>query len=48
VKVYELRSVFAREGISGFHAAYQVALKRTFGDLLMITYEYAAHSVLRK
>lgn len=43
-----LRAVFAREGVHGFPAAYQVVVKCTFGDLLMINYEYQAHKILQK
>lgn len=44
----DLRATFAREGINGFPAAYQVVVKCTFGDLLMFAYEYSAHKVLQK
>ena len=43
-----LRAIFAREGINGFPVAYQVVVKCTFGDLLMITYEYCGHKTLQK
>lgn len=43
-----LRAIFAREGVHGFPAAYQVVVKCTFGDLLMISYEYQAHRILQK
>jgi len=38
----------SREGINGFPVAYQVVVKCTFGDLLMITYEYCGHKTLQK
>lgn len=44
----QLRSVFAQEHIHGFPAAYQVVVKCTFGDLLMISYEYTSHRVIQK
>lgn len=43
-----LRSVFAREGLGGFPSAYQVVVRCTFGDLLMISYEYTSHKILQK
>ena len=43
-----LRTAFARQGISGFPAAYQVVVRCTFGDLLMISYEYKTHRVLQR
>ena len=44
----DLRAIFNREGVHGFPAAYQVVVKCTFGDLLMISYEYQAHRILQK
>lgn len=43
-----LQSVFARDGLAGFPSAYQVVVKCTFGDLLMISYEYSSHRILQK
>jgi hypothetical protein len=43
-----LRSVFAREGITGFPAAYQVVIKCTFNNMLLVAYEYRLHKVLQK
>jgi len=43
-----LRATFALEGISSFPAAYQVVVRCTFGDLLMISYEYKTHRVLQR
>jgi hypothetical protein len=43
-----LRSIFAREGITGFPAAYQVVVKCTFNNMLLVTYEYRLHKVLQR
>jgi hypothetical protein len=43
-----LREIFAREGIQGFPAAYQVVVKCTFNNMLLISYEYNTHRILRK
>ncbi len=43
-----LRSIFAREGIPGFPAAYQVVVKCTFNNMLLVSYEYRLHKVLQK
>ena len=43
-----LREIFGREGVTGFPAAYQVVVRCTFGDLVMISYEYAAHRILQR
>ena len=44
----KLQADLARQGIKGFPPAYQVVVKCTFGDLLMISYEYASLKVLQK
>ncbi|HKE28678.1 MAG TPA: hypothetical protein VKB88_40285 [Bryobacteraceae bacterium] len=43
-----LRSIFAHEGMGGFPAAYQVVVKCTFNNLLLVAYEYRLHKVLQK
>ncbi|HEX4165858.1 MAG TPA: hypothetical protein VHZ55_10335, partial [Bryobacteraceae bacterium] len=43
-----LRTVFAREGIHGFPAAYQVVVKCRFENMLLVSAEYCSHRVLRK
>lgn len=43
-----LRSIFAREGIAGFPAAYQVVVRCTFNNMLLVGYEYSSHKVLQK
>jgi hypothetical protein len=43
-----LRAVFAREGVNGFPAAYQVVVKCTFSNLLLLAYEYHSHRILQK
>jgi hypothetical protein len=44
----KLRAIFAREGISGFPPAYQVVVKCTFNNMLLVSYEYYSHRVLQK
>jgi hypothetical protein len=43
-----LRGIFAREGVNGFPAAYQVVVKCTFGNLILLAYEYHSHRILQK
>jgi hypothetical protein len=43
-----LRAIFAREGVNGFPAAYQVVVKCTFSNLLLLAYEYYSHRILQK
>lgn len=43
-----LRAIFAREGVNGFPAAYQVVVKCTFSNLLLLAYEYHSHRILQK
>jgi hypothetical protein len=43
-----LRSIFAREGFAGFPAAYQVVVKCTFNNMLLVAYEYHSHRILQK
>ena len=43
-----LRAVLAKEGIHGFPPAYQVVVKCTFSNMLLLAYEYDSHKVLQK
>jgi hypothetical protein len=43
-----LRAIFAREGVNGFPAAYQVVVKCTFSNLLLLAYEYHSHRIMQK
>ena len=43
-----LRGIFAREGVNGFPAAYQVVVKCTFSNMLLVAYEYHSHRILHK
>ena len=43
-----LRSIFAREGINGFPPAYQVVVKCTCNNMLLVSYEYRLHKVLQR
>src|SRR5262249_8437556 len=43
-----LQAILSREGISGFPAAYQVVVKCTFNNMLLVSYEYHSHRVLQK
>jgi hypothetical protein len=43
-----LRDILAKEGISGFPAAYQVVVKCTFSNMLLLAYEYDSHKILLK
>jgi hypothetical protein len=43
-----LRAIFAREGVNGFPAAYQVVVRCTFSNLLLLAYEYHSHRILQK
>ena len=43
-----LRSIFVREGTAGFPAAYQVVVRCTFNNLLLVGYEYHSHKILQK
>jgi hypothetical protein len=43
-----LRAIMAKEGIRGFPAAYQVVVKCTFSNMLLLAYEYDSHKVLQK
>lgn len=42
-----LRGIFAKEGMSGFPAAYQVVVKCKFDNMLLVAAEYHAHRILR-
>jgi hypothetical protein len=44
----DLRGIFAREGIRGFPAAYQVVVKCKFSRMLLVSYEYNSHRILQK
>ena len=41
-----LKSIFAREGFKTFPPAYQVVVRCTFGDMLLLAYEYHSHRIL--
>jgi len=43
-----LRSIFAKEGINGFPAAYQVVVRCKFSNMLLLSYEYHSHRVVHK
>lgn len=43
-----LRGIFAREGVNGFPAAYQVVVKCTFSNMLLLAYEYHSHRIMQK
>jgi len=43
-----LREVFAKEGIRGFPAAYQVVVKCKFSNMLLLSYEYHSHRVWQR
>ena len=44
----KLRGMFAREGVHGFPAAYQVVVKCTFDNLLLLNDEYYSHRIIQK
>jgi hypothetical protein len=43
-----LRAVFSKEGIIGFPAAYQVVVKCSFENMLLVAADYQYHQILRK
>jgi hypothetical protein len=43
-----LRAVMAHDGVNGFPAAYQVVVKCTFSNMLLLSYEYHSHRILQK
>ena len=43
-----LRTVLLREGVNGFPAAYQVVVKCTFSNMLLVSYEYHSHRILQR
>jgi hypothetical protein len=43
-----LRGILAKEGIHRFPAAYQVVVKCTFSNMLLLAYEYDSHKILVK
>lgn len=44
----DLEARFRRDGISGFPAAYQVVVKCTFGNKLLLSYECLEHQTLQR
>jgi hypothetical protein len=44
----DLRARFAKEGIRGFPAAYQVVVKCNLSNSLLLTNEYYSHKILKK
>lgn len=44
----ELKGRFTKEGIAGFPGAYQVVVRCTYNNLLLLAYEYHSHRVLGK
>jgi hypothetical protein len=44
----DLKARFAREGVRGFPAAYQVVVKCNFSNSLLVTDDYYSHRILRK
>jgi hypothetical protein len=46
--LHSLRAIFAREGVNGFPVSYQVVVKCTFSNLLLLAYEYHSHRILQK
>jgi hypothetical protein len=43
-----LQSILKKEGIQGFPAAYQVVVKCTFSNMLLLAYEYDSHKILQR
>ncbi len=43
-----LRAVFAKEGVNGFPAAYQVVVKCSFENMLLVSADYHYHRILRR
>ena len=43
-----LQSALRKDGIQGFPAAYQVVVKCTFSNMLLLAYEYDSHKILVK
>jgi hypothetical protein len=43
-----LQSALRKDGIQGFPAAYQVVVKCTFSNMLLLAYEYDSHKVLQR
>ena len=43
-----LRTILAREGVNAFPAAYQVVVKCTFNNSLLVAYEYHSHQILQR
>ena len=42
------RAILAREGLNAFPAAYQVVVRCTFSNMLLVAYEYHSHRVLQR
>ncbi len=43
-----LRDIFSKEGIKGFPAAYQVVVKCSFENMLLVSVDYQYHHILRR
>ena len=43
-----LRTILAREGVNAFPPAYQVVVKCTFNNSLLVAYEYHSHRILQR
>lgn len=43
-----LRAVFSKEGVKGFPAAYQVVVKCSFENMLLVAADYQYHRILKK
>jgi hypothetical protein len=43
-----LRGILARDGVNGFPPAYQVVVKCTFNNMLLVGYEYYSHRVIQR
>ena len=42
------RAMLAKEGISGFPAVYQVVIRCTYTNLLLLSFDYYSHRIVRK
>jgi hypothetical protein len=43
-----LRSIFTKQGLAGFPSAYQVVVKCTFSNSLLLSYEYHSHKIIQR
>jgi len=43
-----LRTILSREGVNGFPPAYQVVVRCTFNNSLLVAYEYHSHRILQR